>query len=159
VQRTGERYDIVVVDCYHADALPFHLTTQEFFEEIDDVLEPGGVVAYNIISAVEGERSDLFRSLYRTAGTVWDYEWVFPVERGAQTESLKANRNIILLATDTRIEDAELLGRIESGVDGRVKVDGFEEFGESLYRGLVEQGDVPVLTDSHAPTDSLIRVN
>jgi spermidine synthase len=159
VQRTGERYDIVVVDCYHADALPFHLTTQEFFEEIDDVLAPGGVVAYNIISAVEGERSDLFRSLYRTAGTVWDYEWVFPVQGGAQTESLKANRNIILLATDTRIEEVELLGRIESGVDGRVKVDGFEEFGESLYRGLVEQGDVPVLTDAHAPTDSLIRVN
>jgi spermidine synthase len=159
VQRTGERYDIVVVDCYHADALPFHLTTQEFFEEIDDVLAPGGVVAYNIISAVEGEQSDLFRSLYRTAGTVWDHEWVFPVSRAGQTESLSANRNIILLATDARIEEAELLARIESGVDGRVKVDGFEEYGGSLYRGLVEQGDVPVLTDAHAPVDSLIRVN
>ncbi|MBE0417233.1 MAG: fused MFS/spermidine synthase [Coriobacteriia bacterium] len=159
VQRTGKRYDIVVVDCYHADALPFHLTTQEFFEEISGVLEPDGVCAYNIISAVEGERSDLFRSLYRTAGTVWDHLWVFPVERNGQTGSPKTNRNIVMLATDVRIDAAELLGRIESGVDGRVKVEGFEEFGESLYRGLVEQGDVPVLTDSHAPTDSLIRVN
>ncbi|MBW6468744.1 MAG: fused MFS/spermidine synthase [Coriobacteriia bacterium] len=159
VQRTGERYDIIVVDCYHADALPFHLTTQEFFEEIDDVLEPGGVVAYNIISAVEGERSDLFRSLYRTTGTVWDHLWVFPVSRDGQAESMKANRNIVLLATDTRMSETELLGRIGSRVGGRVKVDGFDRFGESLYRGLVEQGDVPVLTDTYAPTDSLIRVN
>jgi spermidine synthase len=159
VQRTGEKYDVVVVDCYHSDALPFHLTTQEFFEEIDSILEPGGVCAYNIISAVEGDRSDLFRSLYRTAGTVWDNLWVFPVKREHGTDSLKANQNIVMLATDQSIDAAELLGRIESGVDGRVQVDGFEGFGGSLYRNLVEMGDVPVLTDSHAPTDSLIRVN
>ncbi len=159
VQRTGERYDVVVVDCYHADALPFHLTTQEFFTEIADVLEPDGVVAYNIISAVEGGRSELFRSLYRTAGTVWDHLWVFPVARAGGPDSLDVNRNIVMLATNERVETAELLGRIESGVDGHVTVDGFERFGESLYTPLVELGDVPVLTDSHAPIDSLIRVN
>ncbi len=159
VQRTGERYDIVVVDCYHADALPFHLTTREFFEEIDGVLEPGGVVAYNIISAVEGERSDLFRSLYRTAGTVWDRSWVFPVERTDGGDSLDLNRNIILLATDAELQTTELLGRVEDRVGGRVTVAGFETFGADLYSALVKLADVPVLTDSYAPTDSLIRVN
>ncbi len=29
-----ETYDIVIVDCYYADSLPFHLTTQEFFPEV-----------------------------------------------------------------------------------------------------------------------------
>jgi spermidine synthase len=159
VQRTGERYDVVVVDCYHSDALPFHLTTQEFFEEISDLLEPDGVCAYNIISAVEGEQSDLFRSLYRTAGTVWDHLWVFPVKREHGTDSLKANQNIVLLATDADISRAALLSRIESRVDGTVEVDGFETFGTRLYDGLIELADVPVLTDSYAPTDSLIRVN
>lgn len=159
VQRTGERYDVVIVDCYHADALPFHLTTQEFFAEIADVLEPDGVCAYNIISAVEGERSELFRSLYRTAGTVWDHLWVFPVYREHVSDALDANRNIVMLATGERTETDVVMERIRSRVDGRVTVEGFEAFGEDLYSGLVEMGDVPVLTDSHAPIDSLIRVN
>ena len=159
VTRTEERYDIVVVDCYHSDALPFHLTTQEFFEQIDRVLEPGGVCAYNIISAVEGDRSELFRSLYRTAGTVWDDLWVFPVERTDGAASLDLNRNIIMLATDEAIDERVLVDRIESRVDGKVTVDGFDRFGASLYSGLIELADVPVLTDAYAPTDSLIRVN
>ena len=158
VQRTGERYDIVIVDCYHADAIPFHLTTAEFFAEIAEVLEPDGVCAYNIISAVEGERSELFRSLYRTAGGVWDRLWVFPVERDEGDDSLTSIRNIVMLASDGQVETAELLSRIESRVEGTVTVAGFESFGEQLYTGLVEQGDVPVLTDAYAPTDSLIRL-
>lgn len=159
VSGTSERYDIVVVDCYHCDALPFHLTTQEFFEQIDSVLEPDGVVAYNIISAVEGERSDLFRSVYRTAGTVWDRLWAFPVRRQSDDGSLTVNRNIVLLATDATLSNAEFLDRITTRIDGRVTVEGFDRFGEDLYPGLVELGDVPVLTDAYAPTDSLIPLN
>ncbi len=159
VQRTTERYDVVVVDCYHADALPFHLTTAEFFGEIDDVLAPGGVVAYNIISAVEGDSSDLFRSLYRTAGGVWDRLWVFPVERQDGAESLGTIRNIVMLATSGEVSEGDLLGQIDSRVGGSVSIEGFDRFGERLYRDLIPLGDVPVLTDAHAPTDSLIRLN
>ncbi|HET6498877.1 MAG TPA: fused MFS/spermidine synthase, partial [Coriobacteriia bacterium] len=159
VQGTEERYDVIVVDCYYADAIPFHLMTQEFFEELDGVLEPGGVVAYNLISAVEGDRSELFRSLYRTAGTVWDHAWVFPVERRDGRESLRLTRNIVMLASDSRVSRQTLLERVESRVDGQVTVEGFERFGERLYTGVVGQADVPVLTDSYAPTDSLIRVD
>ncbi len=158
VRRADERYDIVVVDCYHADALPFHLTTAEFFGEIDALLAPGGVVAYNIISAVEGEDSDLFRSIYRTASGVWDGLWVFPVERRDGADSPDLVRNIVMLATDAPVSRADLLGRIGSRVDGTVTVEGFERFGDDLYDGLVEVADVPVLTDAHAPTDSLIRL-
>jgi len=34
VQRTSETYDIVIVDAYYADSMPFHLTTDEFFREV-----------------------------------------------------------------------------------------------------------------------------
>lgn len=159
VQQTSERYDIIVVDCYYEDAIPFHLMTQEFFEELDAVLEPGGVVAYNLISAVEGGRSDLFRSLYRTAGTVWGQTWVFPVERRDGQASLELTRNIVLLTSDSEVSQQVLLERVRSRIDGRVTVPGFERFGERLHTGLVEQADVPLLTDAYAPTDSLIRVD
>jgi spermidine synthase len=158
VQNSDELYDIIVIDAYYADSLPFHLTTEEFFQEVKSRLAPGGVVAYNVISSVSGERSELFRSMYRTATGVYDHLWVFPIGLG-DSGALGANRNIIVLATDSDFSETELRDRISGRVDGRVKIAGFEAFGDDLYTGIVPVADVPNLTDEFAPTDSLIEVN
>lgn len=158
VQRTDETYDIIIVDAYYSDSLPFHLTTQEFLGELKECLEPDGVVAYNVISAAEGSGSELFRSMYRTAGTVWDRLWVFPIGLGEEGTP-GARRNIIVLATDALVSDDELLGRIEDRVGGRVSIEGFPEMAADLYREPVRAADVPLLTDAHAPVDSLIRMD
>jgi len=55
-------YDIIVVDAYYADALPSHLTTAEFFAETKTHLAEDGVLAYNVIGSLEGERSRLFEA-------------------------------------------------------------------------------------------------
>lgn len=158
LQSTDERYDLIIMDAYHADALPSHLTTREFFTEAKARLAPGGVLTYNVIASVEGDRSRLFRSMYRTAGDVWERLHVFPI--GIGTDGMNdANRNIIVLATDARMAEDEFLARVRGRVGGRVTVSGFEKFAEDLYREPVETADVPLLTDQHAPTDSLIRVN
>ena len=99
VQTTKETYDIVIIDCYYNEALPFHLTTEEFLKEVKTRLAPDGVVAYNVIGAVEGDKSRLFRSMYRTAGGVWDHVWVFPIGIGTDKLAI-SRRNIIVLATD-----------------------------------------------------------
>ena len=151
-------YDIIVMDAYYADALPFHLTTDEFFQEAEAHLAPDGVLAYNVIGSVEGDRSRLFRSMYRTAGGVWDRLWVFPIGIGSDG-SKTSNRNIIVLATDAPFTSEQLLARIADRVGGRITIDGFEGFGTDLYSEPVRVEDVPLLTDQHAPTDSLIEVN
>ena len=158
VQRADDKYDIVIVDAYYADGVPFHLTTAEFFDEIEQVLAPDGVVAYNVIASVEGDKSRLFRSLYRTAGGVWDNLWVFPIGLG-DTDELEKRRNIVVLATDADMLQAELEERIETRLDGRVSIPGFQKFGEDLYTGVVRMADVPALTDEHAPTDALIQID
>lgn len=157
VQTTGETYDIVIVDAYYSDALPFHLTTEEFLREVKAVMSPDGVIAYNVISAPEGDASKLFRSMYRTAEGVWSQIRVFPIGLGADGNTL-AMRNIIVLATDAPADDARMLGAIASRVDGRVTISGFAEMAQDLYSSPVEVADVPLLTDSHAPTDELIEV-
>jgi len=157
VQSTDETYDIIIIDAYYADALPFHLTTDQFFREVEVRLAPGGVVAYNVISGVEGSGSELFRSMYRTAGTVWENLWVFPVSIG-QDGDARARRNIVVLATNAHVTETELRQRIGDRVDGRVSIAGFDRMAEDLYTDLVPVADVPLLTDSHAPTDSLIEV-
>ena len=157
VQATDETYDIVIVDAYYSDALPFHLTTEEFLTEVKGVMAPDGVIAYNVISSAEGSGSDLFRSMYRTAQGVWDDIWVFPIGIGEDGVT-GTRRNIIVLATDTRVSEDELRDRIKSRVDGAVSIAGFAGMADDLYTGTVLVEDVPLLTDSHAPTDSLIDV-
>ena len=147
----------MIVDAYYSDSLPFHLTTQEFLLEVKGIMAPGGVLAYNVISSAEGSGSDLFRSMYRTASGVWDGLWVFPIGIG-DDDAARTRRNIIVLATDMEITERELVERIESRVDGAVSIEGFAEMAADLYTDPVAVADVPLLTDAHAPTDSLIEV-
>jgi spermidine synthase len=157
VQRTGETYDIIVVDAYTSDSLPFHLTTAEFFAELEAIMSPGGVVAYNVISAAEGDRSELFRSMYRTAETVFDDVWVFPIGLAGDDSPARV-RNIAVIATDTRLPESELRARIGDRVGNTVTIPGFDSMADDLYTAPVPVADVPLLTDAHAPVDSLIKV-
>ncbi len=158
LQSTNETYDIVIVDAYYADSLPFHLTTREFFQEVKDHLSPDGVVAYNCIGSVEGEHSKLFRSMYRTAGDVWGNVWAFPIGIG-KTHVKQENRNIIVVASDQQVSASDFAARIEDRAGGLVTIPGYAGFARDLYTGRIKTGDVPLLTDAHAPTDSLIHVN
>jgi spermidine synthase len=157
VQTTEDTYDIVVMDAYYADALPFHLTTQEFFRETKARMSPGGVVAYNVISALEGDAGKLFRSMYKTAGSVWTHLWVFRVNVG-QGNIPQGRQNLIVLATDSDVTGPELLACVRARVGGRVKVAGFAEMADDLYTRAVDTAGVPMMSDSYAPTDSLISV-
>lgn len=157
VQTTDKTYDVVIIDAYYADSLPFHLTTTEFLREVKSRMAPDGVMAYNVISPVGGDGSRLFRSTYRTASGIWDHLWAFPIGLSDDGDAEK-RRNVIVVASDASVSRDELLRRISTGVDGRVKVADFAGFSADLYPGIVPLGDVPVMTDSYAPTDSLIDV-
>lgn len=41
-------YDLILLDAFKSGSVPFHLKTQEFYEEILEVLSPNGVVASNL---------------------------------------------------------------------------------------------------------------
>jgi spermidine synthase len=157
VQTSKDTYDIVVIDAYYADALPFHLTTEEFYREVKARLAPDGVVAMNVISAIEGDESKLFRSIYRTSGAVWSGLWVFRVNLGDGAPAT-AKSNLALLATDAPLSRTELLARIRGRVGARSQVPGFAEMADDLYDTAVPLADVPLMTDAYAPTDSLISV-
>jgi spermidine synthase len=44
---TGKKYDVIAVDAYRPPYIPFHLTTQEFFQEGFDHLTNDGVMVIN----------------------------------------------------------------------------------------------------------------
>lgn len=145
LQSSIDTYDIVIVDAFDDDRIPRHLTTEEFMREVRDHLTPDGAAVWNVIGALAGQNSKLFRSLYRTVSNVWRHVWVFPVAYSDDPSG--AGHNIIVVASDAELSNEELLGRIASRVDGLVSVRAFHLFGEDLYRGSIRRGDVPLIVD------------
>ena len=73
------RWDVIVIDAFYSDAIPFHLATREFLELARSRLTPGGLVVTNIIGAVKGPDSRLFRSMLRTYRAVFPTVAIHPV--------------------------------------------------------------------------------
>ena len=48
INRTKNKYDIIFIDAYNAKAIPFQLTTQEFYRKVRGALAPNGIATANI---------------------------------------------------------------------------------------------------------------
>jgi len=155
--RSPGSYDIILTDAYLIDTIPFHLATREFFALARSRLAPGGVMASNIIGALDGPSSRLFRAIYKTYRQVYRTVYVFPVEFG-QYGSPTALRNIIVVGTDEpALPPEEIRRRARSLVDRRVvTVERFQDAAASLYVTPIPTDDVPILSDDFAPVDALI---
>jgi spermidine synthase len=155
--RLTEPQDVILTDAYLIDTIPFHLATREFFALARARLAPGGVVTSNIIGALEGPDSRLFRAIYKTIGQVFPTVYVFPVDF-ARYGSPASLRNIIVVATDApRRSAAEVRRRAHAlAASGRVTVERFVDAAASLYESPIRTDDVPVLSDDFAPVDALI---
>src|SRR5712691_7465126 len=58
-------YDVIVLDAYRQPYIPFHLTTKEFFAQVRQHLNPGGVAAVNV-----GRTSTDYRLVAAIASTM-----------------------------------------------------------------------------------------
>ncbi len=149
-------WDTIIVDAFYSDAIPFHLATREFLELVRSRLAPGGTVVTNIIGAVRGPDSRLFRSMLRTYRAVFPTVSVHPVlDSGGK--DLEVIRNVILVSGDAAAPSKEFL--LERWREVRRSSPGAPDLTEAI-RGRVDAPisteDVPVLTDDYAPTDALL---
>jgi spermidine synthase len=96
LRRADRRWDLVVVDAYRQPYIPFYLATREFFEEVRDHLEPGGMVAINV---GHPERSEhLEKVLSATMADVFGTVLRDPSQR----------TNVMLVGTDVAASAARL---------------------------------------------------
>ncbi len=157
LMRAPKRYDIVLLDAYYADAVPFHLTTREFFQIADSKLTSKGAVVVNMIGSVTGPRSKIVRSMIKTLKGIFPQLYVFPT-LGADEASLWNSQNIIIVASKDpeRVSIQEIVKRAESLGRGLFP-DSLQDITDSYYDGPISADDVPELTDDYAPTDSLLQ--
>ena len=155
LQRTPHRYDIVLLDAYFSDAIPFHLTTVEFLRELRARLEPEGVVVANVIGALEGPRSRLLRAFYRT------YRQVFPEVHLLQVlpEDPEALQNIILVARagGEPLTAGQVAEHIRAWTRQHPELAALAAAAGRVYDRPVDVAGVPVLRDAYAPVDALLH--
>ncbi len=155
-KQTDARYDLAVLDAYFAESIPFHLTTVEFLREVQSRLTADGVVVANVIGAVSGPQSRLFRSMLATYDEVFPQVYVFLVGASGKLPN-DTVRNIIVIATQggERLSREQIAALAEQSLQsGAMSID-VRPFVDSLVGEPIPTADVPVLTDDYAPVDAL----
>ncbi|MEM8707132.1 MAG: fused MFS/spermidine synthase [Actinomycetota bacterium] len=132
VDESDDTADVVVGDAFGGAAVPWHLTTREFIEEIDRVLTPRGVYLMNVI---DGGDNDFAEWMVATLAERFAHvEIIEPVD-GVGARAV----NQVLLASQQPID------RFDVGDDGRWVED---------PDAMADRGRV--LTDDFAPVDRLL---
>jgi spermidine synthase len=157
LSRSQNQYDIIMIDAYFSDAMPFHLATREFFELAHKKLTPNGIVVANLISAVTGPAGKIARAFVKTQRRVFPQTYVFAARRPDHA-SLETIQNVIVIATrdKQRLDIKEIIKRA-SALDPGLFPDPIQDIGVAFYDGPLADQDVPVLTDDYAPTDNLLH--
>jgi spermidine synthase len=144
IKRSKKIYDMIFLDAYQNDYIPFHLTTKEFLQEVKRRLRKGGVVVSNITSPFKNK---FFDSMIETYKQVFPHLYIF---KG------KKSNNYVFIATDDK-------RKIEKeSVEKRVReIQSIKNFDFDLprvswlYGYHTEYGwhDAEVLTDDFAPVN------
>ncbi len=155
LRRSEAKYDLIILDAYFAEGIPFHLATKEFLEIVRDHLAPGGIVVSNIIGALEGPQSTLFRALYKTYASIFPGLYPFPTAFGLARNPTEV-RTIILISTGRGVvrSDDILAAARRLRAEGRVRLP-IDRYAQDFYDRRVATDDVPLLTDNYAPVDIL----
>jgi spermidine synthase len=148
LDRTNHTYDLIVLDAYKKDKVPFQLTTVEFMRLASRHLDDDGILFANLIAAPSGPASRFYRAEYRTMSQVFGQVYSFP------TAGSNFVQNVELVATKSEapVSRATLLernARRSIGIDLSAEI--------RNYRADTPTDDVPVLRDGNAPVDSLLE--
>ena len=137
-------YDVVLGDAFGGLAVPWHLTTREFLDEIRRVLRPGGVYALNLIDypPLDFARAELatLREAFANVAFI----------ATPRADGVFAGGTFVMVASDAPI-DADALAAAIGGRPGwrqRVVAEA------AILDAFI--GDAPVLSDDFAPVDQLI---
>jgi len=158
LQRSDDRYDVIMMDAFYADGVPFHLTTLEFVELMRDRLTPGGVIATNVIGALTRESSRITRALWKTYAAVFPTVELHPVYETNADRRPDDIRNIILVATERAAPEIGRLTEIWEEIR-RDRAPGAPDLRGPIanrWEREIPIADVPFLTDGYAPTDALL---
>ena len=143
IKRARKKYDMVFLDAYQNDYIPFHLTTVEFLQEVRKILNDNGVVIANIRSPYKNK---LFYSMIATYKELFAHLYIFKGQK---------SRNYIFVAT-ARAEKKDKKSIMEKAkkIQVRKKFDiDLQKICRSFAYSTAYERMAEVLTDDFAPVN------
>jgi spermidine synthase len=144
LEKSNTTYDLIVVDAYRKDKVPFHLATEEFFELAYRKTDENGVIASNIISTPSGPSSSFAKSYYRTMSQEFPSMYYFRTQNTSLVQNIEiiGSKNPMLSAEELQQENRDFKLRNLSQ-----EIENLEE---------INPGKAQILTDDYAPVDKLL---
>jgi spermidine synthase len=147
-------WDVVFLDAYFSDSVPFHLTTREFFELCRARMSPDGVFAGNFVGHLSGKDQRLFWAMVRTAREVFPTVAVLSRELAGGSPTFAGNAVLVASPSPDRLS-RDLVVAGGERVAARFRRPSIATWARAFHEGDLRVADVPVLTDSFSPTDAL----
>ena len=143
MQTTSHKYDVVGIDAYQQPYIPFQLTTNEFFHEVQNHLTPNGVAVINA-----GHTSNDFRlvnALSQTMRSVFSNVYIINTARFS---------NSIIIGTNAHTA----LDNFQANANVMTNAPLQSVMNESIYYGNIREEHTAraVFTDDRAPVEQLI---
>lgn len=144
-------YDVIGMDAYHQPYIPFHLTTVEFFREVQTRLNPDGAAVVNVGRPPSGDDS-LVNALATTMRTV--FPQVFVIDTLDSTNAIVVGVN---QAVGDGVAHFEANGR-RMPIPALQLVMGWSLYGspQPIYEFTPAMARFEPFTDDRAPVEYLI---
>jgi len=143
-EQSETKYDMVILDAFNSDYIPFHLMTREFLKEVQGILSDDGVVVANVWYT-----NRLFDAELKTFLEVYGRSQVFFGARSGNALLVALGPDVEVLGEKEAAEAAsELQGEHKFAFDIR-------EVAKRLRLDARPDPDAKVLTDDLAPVNWL----
>jgi len=141
IKRSKKGYDIIFLDAYQGETIPFHLTTREFLQEVKARLNRGGVVVANILSA---KKNKFFTSMIKTYHADFANLAIY---KG------KDSGNHIFVAGDRAVSPEAVRTRVKEIQEGRQLGIDLLAISQDQQVTLPPEERAEILTDDFAPVN------
>jgi spermidine synthase len=146
--------DIVFVDAFFADSVPFHLLTREFYALCRSRLSGEGVFVANFAGPFSGKNNALFWAAVKSLQEEFPRVYVFSSELASGKPAFTTNTMLLATRSPDRLDRATIAERGQA-VAQRLGRPAVAAWAGWLYDGEMKTKDVPALTDAYSPTDAL----
>ena len=141
------RYGIIFIDAFGTESPPYHLFTREAFETVRGRLEPGGILAVNLVSVVKGSGDGAYLAAYKTLSSV------FPKVRAfIASDTYDDIGNVLFFCSEGALDEGTTRGKerevIAKDIAGMLS--------RELHPTDAQLSGAVLLTDDHAPIEFLL---
>ena len=153
-----DRFDLILLDAYYADNMPFHLITREFLDTARDKLSAGGALVINLIGALRGPESGFVRAAIKTLEGAFPQVYTFATF-GNRAHVLGEIQNVVVLASKApKRMSVKEMERRATDLGHQLFPEPLSKIRRCYYKGPLEQDDVETLADEDAPLDNRVRL-